>query len=143
MYCSAQDDVVAAAEPAEMAADEVRPGVRQRGGRSLEVARNVFAEVEVVDGHPAGVDDVDQHQGVVIGKVDEDVVRRVVGAMRGQLDALTGNLKGVAVLEGHLRRRAGRVVVAQQQPPGLLMAMRTTFPSNSEDAPAWSSWWWE
>jgi hypothetical protein len=42
-------------------------------------AGHVLAEVEVVDGHPAGVDDVDHHQGVVVGEVDEDVVRRMVG----------------------------------------------------------------
>ena len=29
------------------------------------------------------------HQGVVVGEVDEDVVRRMVGAVPGQLDALT------------------------------------------------------
>jgi hypothetical protein len=39
----------------------------------------------------------------------------------GQLDALAPDLQGVAVGEGHLRHRPGRVVVAQQQPPGLLV----------------------
>ena len=41
--------------------------------------------------------------------------------MPGQLDALTCNLQGVAVGEGHLWRRPGRVIVSQQQPPGLLV----------------------
>ena len=54
----------------------------------------------------------------MVGEVDEDVVGRVVGAVPGELDALTSNLQGVAVLEGHVR---GRLVVPQQQPAGLLM----------------------
>ena len=57
----------------------------------------------------------------MVGEVDEDVVRRVVRAVPGQLDALAPDLKGVTVGEGHFWRRAGRVVVAQQQPAGLLV----------------------
>src|SRR5262249_22951698 len=94
----------------------------ERDRRGLDVPGYVVAEVDVVDGDPAGVDDVDQHQGVVVGQVDVDVVRRVVGAVPGQFDALTANVEGVAIGEGHLRRRPGRVVVPQQQPPGLLVA---------------------
>src|SRR6266496_3203563 len=41
--------------------------------------------------------------------------------MPGQLGPFTGNLKGVPILEGHLRCRPGRVVVPQQEPPGLLV----------------------
>jgi hypothetical protein len=43
-------------------------------GGGAGVADDVVAEVEVVDGDPAGVDDVDEHQGVVVGEVDVDVV---------------------------------------------------------------------
>jgi hypothetical protein len=89
-----------------------------RGG---DVPGDVLGQVDVVDGHPAGVDDVDEHQGFVAGEVDVDVVRRVVRAVPGQLGPLTADLEGVAVGEGDLRRRPGRVVVAQQQPPGLLV----------------------
>ena len=41
-------------------------------------------------------------------EVDVDVVRRVVGAVPGQLGALTAHLQGVPVGEGHLRHRPGR-----------------------------------
>ena len=57
----------------------------------------------------------------MVREVDVDVVRRVVGAVPGQLDALPADVQGVAVCEGHVRRGPGRVVVAQQQPPGLLV----------------------
>src|SRR5260370_24475089 len=114
-------DVIAGGEPADVPADEVRPRVGQRDGRGAHVPDDVLAEVEVVDGHPAGVDDVDEHQGVVARKGDVDVVRRVVGAVPGQLDALPAHLQGVAAGEGHVRHGPGRVVVPQQQPPGLLV----------------------
>ena len=41
--------------------------------------------------------------------------------MPGQLDALSAYLQRVAVAEGHLRHRPGRVVVPEQQPAGLLV----------------------
>src|SRR5262249_58661725 len=114
-------DVVAGGEPAEVPANEVGPRVRQRGGRGGDVPGDVLGQVDVVDRHPAGVDDVDEHQGVVAGEVDVDVVRRVVGAVPGQLHPLPAHLQGVTVGEGDLRRGAGRVIVAQQQPPGLFV----------------------
>src|SRR5215204_6509252 len=98
-------DVLAGGEPAEVPADEVGPRVGQRGGRGGDVAGHVLGQIEVVDGHPASVEDVDHHQRVVVGEVDEDVVRRVVRAVPGQLDALTAHVQGVPVSEGHLRRR--------------------------------------
>src|SRR6185437_15758714 len=104
-------DVVAGGEPAEVPADEVGPGVGQRDGRGGHVPGDVLGEVDVVDRHPAGVDHVDEHQGVVAGEVDVDVVRRVVGAVPGQFDALAAHLEGVAVGEGDLRRRPARGVV--------------------------------
>jgi len=110
-------------------ADEVRPRVVQRDGRRAGVPDDVVAEVEVVDGYPAGVDHVDEHQGVVVGEVDVDVVRRVVGPVPGQFDPLAADFQGVAVGEGHVRDGAGRVVVAQQQSPGLLVA-------DADDVPA-------
>src|SRR5689334_4018290 len=105
-----------------MPADQVGPRVGQRGGRGGDVPGDVLGQVDVVDGHPAGVDDVDEHQGVVAGEVDVDVVRRVVGAVPGQLDALPAHLQGVAVGEGDLWCGPGRVVVALQPALGFLVA---------------------
>jgi hypothetical protein len=45
----------------------------------------------------------------------------MVGAVPGQLDALAPDLQGVTVGEGHLWERPGQVVVAHQQPAGLLV----------------------
>ena len=75
-----------------MAADEVPPSVGERGGPGLDVAGHVLCEVDEVDGRPPGVDDVDEHEGVVVREVDEDVVRRVVGAVPRQLDAFAAYL---------------------------------------------------
>jgi len=110
-------------------ADEVGPRVVERDGRGAGVPDDVVAEVEVVDGYPAGVDHVDEHQGVVVGEVDVNVVRRVVGSVPGQFDPLAADFQGVAVGEGHVRDGAGGVVVAQQQSPGLLVA-------DADDVPA-------
>jgi hypothetical protein len=54
--------------------------------------------------------------------VDDDVVGRVIGAVPGEVDALTADLQRPVVLERLLVRRPGRVVVAQQQAPRLLMS---------------------
>jgi hypothetical protein len=60
--------------------------------------------------------------GVVVGEVDDDVVGRVVGAVPGQVDALAADLEGATVAEGLFVRRPRRVVVAQQEAPGLLVS---------------------
>src|SRR3982074_2470660 len=93
-------DVAAAPKPTHVAADEVLPRVRERGIRGLDVAGHVPGEVALADRRPTRVDYVDEHQRVVVGQMDEDVVRRVIGAVPGQLDALASDLKGAAVLEG-------------------------------------------
>ena len=74
-----------------------------------------------IHGHPAHVHDVDHHQRVVLGKVDDAVVGRVVGAVPRELDPLAADLEGPAIAEGLLRCRSGRVVVPEQEPPGLLV----------------------
>ena len=58
----------------------------------------------------------------MVRQVDVDVVGRVVGAVPGQVDALAADLQAAAVLERLLGRRPRRVVVAQQEPPGLLVS---------------------
>src|SRR6201996_605968 len=105
-------DVLAGRHAAQVPADEVRPRVVKRDGRGAGIPDDVVAEVEVVDRYPAGVDHVDEHQGVVVGEVDVDVVRRVVGPVPGQFDALAADFQGVAVGEGHVRDGAGGVIVA-------------------------------
>ena len=62
-----------------------------------------------------------EHQRVVVGEVDDDVVGRVVGAVPGEVDPLAADLEGSTVLERLFVRRPGRVVVAQQEAPGLLV----------------------
>src|SRR6266516_5575059 len=106
-------DVVAGGEPAQVPADQVGPRVVQRDGRGAHVPDDVLGQVEVVDRHPARVDHVDEHQRVVVREVDVDVVRRVVGAVPGQLDTLAPDLEGVTVGEGDIRQRAGLVFVAE------------------------------
>jgi hypothetical protein len=69
---------------------------------------------------PARIDDVDQHQRVVVGEVD--VVGRVVGAVPGQVDPLAADLERASILKGLLVRWPGRVVVAQQEALGLLVS---------------------
>src|SRR6266508_2031674 len=109
------------AEPAVVTADEVLPRVSERVRRRLDVAGDVLAQVRGVDGRPARIDDVDQHQRVMVGQVDEDVVGRVVGAVPCQVDALAADLEAAAVLECHLIRRSGRIVVAHEQASRLLV----------------------
>jgi hypothetical protein len=114
-------DVVTCAEPAEVAADERLPRVGQRRGGHRQVTRDVVGQVDDVHGHPAHVHDVDHHQRVVLGKVDDAVVGRVVGAVPGELDPLPADLQGAAIGEGLLRRRPVRVVVPEQEAPRLLV----------------------
>ena len=57
-----QRDIVARAEPAVMAANEVLPRVGERVLGRLDVAGDVLGQVGEVDRRPARVDDVDWNQ---------------------------------------------------------------------------------
>jgi hypothetical protein len=70
---------------------------------------------------PSGVHDVHEHQRVVVGQVDVDVVGRVIRAVQGQVDAFAADLQGAAVREGLFGRGPGRVVVSRQELPSLLV----------------------
>src|SRR6202012_196284 len=86
-------DVLAGCPPAPVPADQMRPRVVQRDGGGAGVPDDVVGQVEVVDRYPAGVDHVDEHQGVVPGEVDVDVVRRVVRPVPGQFDPLAADFQ--------------------------------------------------
>src|SRR6266550_7797412 len=116
-----QNHVVARAEPAEVAADEMLPWVGERFLRRRHVPNYVLGEIADVDGRPARVHDVDEHQRVVIGQVDVDVVGRVVGSLPGELDTTAADVERALILEDFLGRRPRLVVVAYQELSRLLM----------------------
>src|SRR4029077_11434065 len=86
-----QRDVIAGAKPAKVAADVVLPRIGKGVSRRRDVPRNVFGQVRDVDGRPATVHDVDEHQRVVIGEMDIAVVGRVIRAVPGRLDAFAAD----------------------------------------------------
>src|SRR5580658_3518206 len=67
--------VVSGPQPAHVATDEVLPRVGERIRWRFEVAGYVLGEVGHIYRRPAGIDDVDHHERVVVGKMDDDVVR--------------------------------------------------------------------
>lgn len=101
-------------EPSRVATDEVLPRIRQGIGGGLEVSGDVSGEVGQVRRRPARVDDVDEHEGVVVGQVDVDVVGRVVRPVPREVDPLTADVKSEVGLKCLIRWRPRRVVVAQQ-----------------------------
>ena len=116
-----EGEVVPRAEPAHVAADEVLPRVGKSCGGGRDVALDVLGEVALVDGRPARVDDVHEHERVVVGQVDEDVVGRVIRAVPRQLDTFASDLESAAVLKGLFGSGPCGVVVPQQELPGLLV----------------------
>src|SRR5260221_5411081 len=85
--------VVARTEPAHVAADVVLPRVRERVRVGRDVAGDVFRQVRQVDRCPCRVDNVDEHERLVVRQVDEDVVGGVVGAVPGEVDAFAADLE--------------------------------------------------
>src|SRR4029077_14864343 len=106
----------------DVPSDEVLPRVIERDGGGRDVTRNVFGEVGHGDRRPSGVDDVNQHQRVVVRKVDVDVVRRVIRPAPLELDAFATDFQRAVVGERLLGHRPGGVVVPHQQTLGLLVS---------------------
>jgi hypothetical protein len=107
-----------------VAADEVLPPVGHGPVRGSDGAGDVLVDVEAVVRRPARQEDVDQHQRVVVGEVDVDVVRRVVRAVPRQVDPLAADAQRTPGLERLVGQRHGslRIVAPGQQPPGLDVA---------------------
>jgi hypothetical protein len=72
-------------------------------------------------GEDVRCNDVDQHQRVVVGQVDDDVVGRMVGAVVGEIDPVAADHERAPVRERLVVRGASRVVVAEQELARLLV----------------------
>ncbi len=101
-----------------MTADQCRPRVAHGHLLRADPARDVLGDGQALEGHPSWEEDVDDHQGLVRGGMDENVVGCLVRPVVGQFEQLAADLQDIPVLEGHRRRRPVRVIVAQQQPAG-------------------------
>ena len=76
--------------------------------------RDVLGNGEVLERYPAGEDHVHDHQGPVVRRVDEDVVRSVVRPVVVKEQPFSAQLQDVMVVERDSRRRPVRVIIAQQ-----------------------------
>lgn len=75
----------------------------------LDEARNVTHFAEPVKWHPAREDDIDEHQSLGCGVVDEDVAGNVIDPFVAELKCLVGGAELVLVLEGLGWERPRRV----------------------------------
>ena len=89
---------------------------------ALDPAWDVLGDGDVLERRPPGEDHIHEHERLLAGRPDEDVVRGVIGPVEGEFQRLASHCQGVAVLERHLRWWAVRVVVAQQQGAALAVA---------------------
>ena len=71
----------------------------------LDEAWDVAHFAQPVEGHPAREDDIDDHQSLGCGVVDEDVAGNVVDPFVAELKRLVGCAECVLVLEGSGRER--------------------------------------
>ena len=85
-----------------MAADEDVKVIRQHGVVRVDKAWHELGQSQVDGRHPAGEDDVDEHEdfGSCAGDIDEDVACLVVGPKVGQLDGLVAERDGGVAGEG-------------------------------------------
>ena len=86
------------------------------------IQSDVLGNGEVLERHPAGEDHVHDHQGLVVRRVDEDVVRGVVRPVVVKEQPFPARLQDVMVVEGDGRRRPVRVCLTQQQAAALAVA---------------------
>ncbi len=92
-----------------------RPRVAHGHLLGADPAGDVLGDGQALEGHPSREEDVDDHQGLMRGRMDENVVGCDVRAVEGQFEQLAADLQNVLVVEGHRGRRPVRVIVAQQQ----------------------------
>lgn len=69
----------------------------------VDPAGDVGGHGQLREGHPAGEDDVDEHEGFGGGGVDEDVSGEVVGAFVGEVEGLVADVEGFVFFEDDVR----------------------------------------
>ncbi len=98
-----------------VAGSEGLPLVAHRDLLGLDVVGNVLGDGELIERHPPGEEHIHENQGLVVGRANEDVVRRVIGAVVIKMQPLAPHAQHEVVFERHRRGWPGRVIVAQQQ----------------------------
>ena len=92
-----------------MSADIVSEIVGEYLVERIDKARHVSDFAEPVKGHPAWEDDIDQHERLGGGVVEEDVAGDVIDSFVAELKRLIGSVELVLVLKGLGRERPRRV----------------------------------
>jgi Molybdopterin-binding domain of aldehyde dehydrogenase len=81
----------------------------------FDQSRNIGSDAQVLVGHPAQIDDVDEHQHALPWCIDERVVEAVVDPAMRQFQCLVTNDQGVSVVEYNMRRWSPRIAPSGQQ----------------------------
>lgn len=83
----------AAAEPPQVTTDQRLPCVLQGIVVSANPAGDVLRNGESLERNPARHHHIDEHQSVVFGRVDKDVVGGVVCSVEGEVQLLAADVK--------------------------------------------------
>ena len=136
LFDKSRNIVPTCAKLAHVAAYEMLPRVGERVTRRprCSPARR-RPGCSLVHRRQSRIHDVDEHERGVARKVNEDVVRGVIGPWLSQLDAFAPDIQRAPALKGFLRRRACGIVVPQRHLRVSACPMRMTLVPNSDEAP--------
>jgi hypothetical protein len=102
-------------EARDMAGDQHDEVEEQGLPMGFDQSRNIGSDAQVLVGHPARIDDVDEHQHALPWCIDERVVEAVVDPAMRQFQCLVTNDQGVSVVEYNMRRWSPRIAPSGQQ----------------------------
>src|SRR2546421_2938180 len=112
----------AIAEPPQVTADQRLPCVPQGHIVRAYPAGDVLRNGEALERNPARHHHIHEHQGVVLRRVDEDVVGCVIWSVEREVQLLAADVQNVPLVERHARWWTLRIVVAEQQTAILAMS---------------------
>ena len=84
----------------QMSADKMIEVIRKDLVVRFDEARHALDFAQGLEEHPAGEDDVDEHEDLLYGSVDEDVAGFVVGTSVYELEGLVADFQSVRAFEG-------------------------------------------
>src|SRR5471030_1030061 len=78
-------------------------------------AWNIDGNTKVLVGHPAGIDDVNNHERLLVGRKDEDVVDRMIDTLVSKLQTLPTMFENIGIFECHGRGWPARIPSRREQ----------------------------
>src|SRR6266852_164101 len=87
----------------------------KRLAMGINKSRDINRDTKILVRHPAGIDDIDQHQHALPRSKNKGVVKAVIDAVPRKLERLIADVEGKVIVKDNVRRWPSRVAPRREK----------------------------